>query len=603
MDKTTEKADLSFIEAIKTMGQSIKLSWHISKKSVIIYHIGTVLNVAGIILSTYAAARVIGFLFSALQNSNLKTSVWLWLGVTLFGQLLTTTGNWMQDYNRRLLYTLVNVWSTDAFYEQISRIDINDFYNPSSRNTINKLKNGFSFRSGECVYKSHVVIAETFKTMAIIFTIGTAAWWIAPLLIIFLIPSLLVESVVAKFAWGIWTTRGDEKQVVWSLDTIVSQPDSQLEVRALQSKNKIIQINHQIQSKFQKEMHKIIKENNGRTIIALFGEVVGVAIIEIWLIFRVLYQNSLSVSSYVFYAGIITRLYGSLSMVFSSYSGMQEDLLYSKDFFEFTNKEPTISSPKDAIKLDNKLPKIEFENVSFKYPEGDKNVFENLSFTIEPGEHIALVGENGAGKTTLIKLLLRFYDVDEGAIKINGVDIKQIDLDTWYSQLGTLFQDFNRYPFSIEENITIGGETKKIDKLKSVIQESGVDEIADKLPHGLDTILDSSFEKGVEPSGGQWQRVAIARAFYRDANILILDEPTAAIDSKAEYKIFNSIFDHQAEKGAIIISHRFSTVRRADRILVVSKGKIIQDGNHDELIKQTDGLYHDMFEKQAEGYR
>lgn len=598
-----ENTKLGFTEAIRTIGKSIKLSWRISKKSVLAYHIGNFIGIAGLLLTTYAGAKVISFLFSAIQNSDLKSSVWLWLGIAVFGDLISNIANWLKKYNMKVLYTLASVNSTDLYFKQMCKIDIDDFYNADSRNTINKLRLGFEYRLSECISKSHIVLSELIRSLAIIITVGTAAWWVAPLLIVFLLPSLFIESKMAKLHWGLWQTKGDDKQIVWGLNYYISKPDAQLEIRALQTKNKIIQTNYKIQSNFQKYIHQILKNNSAPTLFAMVGEVIGIALIEIWLIFRVLYQNSLSASSYIFYAGIITRLYGSIGTVFGNYAGMQEDLLFTKDFLEFLGKKPKITSPKSAVKLDRQLPKIEFENVSFKYPEGENKVFDNLSFTIQPGEHIALVGENGAGKTTLIKLLLRFYDVDEGTIKINGVDIKQIDLDTWYSQLGTLFQDFNQYPFTIEENITISGETKKIDKLKSVTEESGVDEIADKLPHGLDTILDSSFEKGVEPSGGQWQRVAIARAFYRDANILILDEPTAAIDAKAEYKIFNSIFEHQAEKGAIIISHRFSTVRRADRILVVSEGKIIQDGSHDELIKQTDGLYHDMFEKQAEGYR
>ena len=235
---------------------------------------------------------------------------------------------------------------------------------------------------------------------------------------------------------------------------------------------------------------------------------------------------------------------------------------------------------------------------------GEVQILWGASMKLEEGKLTCLVGGNGAGKTTIVKLLLRFYEVDRGSIEINGHDLKTFSLSSWYRQLGTLFQDFNGYPLDIQHNITIS-DNDRLDqnKLNRALRDSGVDSIVANLPFGLETVLDSSFKKGIEPSGGQWQRVALARAFYRDANILILDEPTAAIDAKAEYEIFNNIFKHQSEKSTIIISHRFSTVRRADRIIVLEKGSIVEEGSHTELMKHTDGLYREMFEKQAEGYR
>ena len=325
-----------------------------------------------------------------------------------------------------------------------------------------------------------------------------------------------------------------------------------------------------------------------------------------WLLVKLLYRHNLGISSYIFYSGMIARVSGALNTIVGSYTGMQEGLLYAYDFYGFQKVEPTIIGDSEgAIKLPlSETPKIEFKDVSFQYPGSDEWVFKNLSFTINPGEHIALIGENGAGKTTIVKLLLRFYDVSSGAIEINGHDLRTISLDYWYKHLGTLFQEFNQYPLSIQENITIsnGGRVDK-NKLDRALGDSGVSDMVNKLPYGLETVLDSSFKKGTEPSGGQWQRVALARAFYKNANILILDEPTAAIDAKAEYDIFNSIFEHQTKKSTIIISHRFSTVRRADRIIVLEKGRIVETGDHSELLKHNGGLYKEMFEKQAEGYR
>lgn len=199
---------------------------------------------------------------------------------------------------------------------------------------------------------------------------------------------------------------------------------------------------------------------------------------------------------------------------------------------------------------------------------------------------------------------MRLYDVTEGEILINGANIKDVDLDSYWRQIGVLFQDFNRYPFDIQTNIELGRVNKKPTQkeIDRAVELSNLKPILKKLPKGINTILDNSFEEGVEPSGGQWQRVALARAFYRNSNILILDEPTAAVDANAEYEIFNNIFKHYGNKTALIISHRFSTVKRAQRIVVLDKGQIIEQGSHKELMKSSK-LYAEMFTKQAEGYQ
>ena len=228
----------------------------------------------------------------------------------------------------------------------------------------------------------------------------------------------------------------------------------------------------------------------------------------------------------------------------------------------------------------------------------------DFNLVIEKGEKVALVGENGAGKTTIIKLLLRFYDVTEGEILLNGVDIKEIDLETWHEMVGALFQDFIKYQFTFEENVYFGDSKKNgdLEALKGAIKKSGADSYVEDLPKGINQTLGKMFEGGIDLSGGQWQKLALARAFLKDAPILILDEPTSAIDAKAEYEIFEKVQKLQKDKTVIIISHRFSTVRNADRILVLDEGKIIEEGDHKTLMKKN-GLYAELFNIQAQGYK
>jgi len=241
--------------------------------------------------------------------------------------------------------------------------------------------------------------------------------------------------------------------------------------------------------------------------------------------------------------------------------------------------------------------------VSFSYPKSQKKVIKNLNFKIRSGENVALVGKNGAGKTTIVKLLCRFYDVTSGQILINGTNIKDLDIKDWYKYLGTLFQEFIKYDFTVKENITLG-KSNNFDSGKMLLaaKQSGANKFIEDFPKKYDQLLGKQFEGGVELSIGQWQKIAIARAFYESPPILILDEPTSAIDAESEYQIFKNLAKEYKNKSLLLISHRFSTVRNADRILVIDNGEIVEEGSHQELIK-NEGKYANMFNKQAVGYK
>jgi len=292
--------------------------------------------------------------------------------------------------------------------------------------------------------------------------------------------------------------------------------------------------------------------------------------------------------------------------ILNQYSSIDTRTKYLDKFFDFLNTEKIIQSSSNPTTLSSSPTPaiIEFKNVSFKYPKTERFVLKDFNVKIESGEKIALVGENGAGKTTIIKLLLRFYDVTEGEIFINGVNIKELDLDKWHQLVGALFQDFIKYQFTFKENVIFGNLDKKdnMELLKEAIKQSGADKYLEQLPKGIDQVVGKMFDEGIDLSGGQWQKLALARAFFRNAPLLIPDEPTSAIDAKAEYEIFENVQKLQKDKTVIIISHRFSTVRNADRILVLDEGKIIEEGNHEKLMSKK-GLYAELFNLQAEGYK
>jgi ATP-binding cassette subfamily B protein len=283
---------------------------------------------------------------------------------------------------------------------------------------------------------------------------------------------------------------------------------------------------------------------------------------------------------------------------------MYENNLYVNHYFDVLSLPKIVKEPKNPVKLSsNILPKIEFKNVSFSYPGTDNPVLKNLTFSIESNENVAIVGPNGAGKTTIVKLLCRFYDVTGGEILVNGVNIKNIKLSNWYKFLGTLFQEFMHYNFTVKENIILGRPDFYDRKLMvDAAEKSGASEFIKKLPKKYNQILGRQFEGGAELSQGQWQKLAIARAFYESAPILILDEPTSAIDAEAEYDIFNNLLKFYKDKTLFLISHRFSTVRNADKIIVLKEGEIVEIGSHQELLSNNK-LYARMFKKQAIGYK
>jgi ATP-binding cassette subfamily B protein len=282
-----------------------------------------------------------------------------------------------------------------------------------------------------------------------------------------------------------------------------------------------------------------------------------------------------------------------------------EQSLYLDDLFSFFALEPRIRGAAGARQVPVPIRDgFVFEDVGFRYPGSDRWAVRHLAFTLRPGERIALVGENGAGKTTLAKLLVRLYDPSEGRILLDGVDLREYDADSLRRNVGVIFQDFVRYDLVLRENIAVGNIERREDepRIFGAAERSLADTVARRLTGRYDQMLGRRFDGGVDLSGGEWQKVALARAYMRDAQLLILDEPTAALDARAEYEVFLRFSELTAGKMAVLISHRFSTVRMADRILVLRGGELVEDGTHEELVARG-GLYAELFQLQAAGYR
>ncbi len=313
----------------------------------------------------------------------------------------------------------------------------------------------------------------------------------------------------------------------------------------------------------------------------------------------------LSIGTLVFLAGAISGASTNIQQLFSTFSSIADQALFMSDLLEFFAMKPRVVSKPNALPAPRPITQgFEFRDVSFSYPGNSRLVLNNINFRLRPSERIALVGENGQGKTTIVKLLTRLYEVTSGQILLDGIDIREYDLEDLWREIGVIFQDFVRYEMTAARNIGLGRieECDNEFQIRAAAQKSFAEQVVRRLPKGFQQTLGVRFEGGVELSGGEWQRIALARAYLRDAQVLILDEPTAALDARSEHDLFQRFADLTTQKMSVLISHRFSTVRMADRILVLEDGQIAEQGPHDELIKHA-GRYAEMFELQAANYR
>jgi ATP-binding cassette, subfamily B, bacterial len=312
-----------------------------------------------------------------------------------------------------------------------------------------------------------------------------------------------------------------------------------------------------------------------------------------------------SIGLWYLLSGAILQASNNLQQIFSTLSGIADQALFLTDLLAFFEMQPSIRSKPNALPAPRPIVRgFEFRNVSFCYPGNPRLVLDRLSFRLDPRERVALIGENGQGKTTIVKLITRLYDPTEGEVLLDGIDLREYSLDDLYREIGVIFQDFMRYEMTARENIAVGriDELNDLDGLKIAARKSLADQVIAQLPRQYEQMLGRRFDGGVDLSGGEWQKVALARAYLRDAQLLILDEPTASLDARSEFEVFQHFAELTAGKMALFISHRFSTVRMADRIMVLENGRIAEQGSHQQLVA-LGGRYAAMFEMQAASYR
>ena len=428
--------------------------------------------------------------------------------------------------------------------------------------------------------------------------------WLAVVVILAAIPNFISRSRFSEMAFRALTRRAPESRLLSYIETLLTSNETVKEVKLFGLGEPLLARYRHLFTTFFEEDREISRKN---TIASFFwGLLSNLAYYGsyVWVILRAL-AKAITLGDMTMFLSVFRQSQNAVQQLLDSFNRLYESNLYLDNLMDYLKIEPVLTLPENGKIAPAPIQTgIHFHNVSFKYPGSDKIVLQNIDLTIPPGQSIALVGLNGAGKTTLIKLLTRLYDPTEGEILLDGVDLREYDLKSLHQRFGVIFQDYVRYQFSVRENIGFGqiDDLDNQERIESAAEHGGADEVVAELPQGYDTILGRRWERGQELSGGQWQKIALARAFMRKAEVLILDEPTSALDAEAEYEIFLRFRELMAGRISVLISHRFSTVRMADRIVVLSEGKIHELGSHAELMARN-GAYAHLFNLQAEGYR
>lgn len=563
------------------------------------YIVTMVLQVAIEVTQLWVAALVIGEIGSLLSGSGNSEHI-LWLaGVSVVLMTLDKTAWSLLSLFERQLYILGSGGIYRKFNRQLASLSIAQHNNPDVRKLIDRLEyEGYAWKplnfSFELLYTSHAALRFVTSSGIIITQLPVVVF----LLVAGVIPVIFVQRKSGAVGWGIWGDVGDNSRIFWSVSSNLKHKNDIEEILPQQSAGYLLDRADAAIHTYTKKATKVRKQYSMYEIAAGVFEMLMAGASYLWLILRTV-GGALSFNSFVFLSSLIWQTLSSIRLVLLSIARSLEEAPFMEDFVRFTSLKNDLVMADNPKHIGNEPLTITFENVSFRYPRQKRYSLRHVSFSLDAGGHIALVGLNGAGKTTLIRLLLRFYDPTEGRILVNGTDLREIDLDSYYKHIGTLFQSFNKYPLEFMKNITLSNNTDT-KRYKQALEISGADDVLAGI-HGEDTYLQPEFSDGTELSGGQWQRVALARNIYAASDVYILDEPTSAIDALSEQKIFDKLYKELEGKSLITVSHRFNTVRRADDIIVLKNGRIVEQGTHTILMRQK-GLYYEMFTAQAEGY-
>lgn len=537
------------------------------------------------------------------RGGALRSDFWWLVGLEFGLACLTSVLNRIVDYCDTLLADKFIRHISVRIMHHASRLDLASYEDPLFHDKLERARVQATDRLG-MVQQLGRLVQQVITTATLAASILLFSPWLLLVLVACVIPAFLGESHFAFLGYALAFRQTPVKRQIDYLRFLGASKDSAKEL-------KLFGLSKFLTDRFQQLSDDVYVQNVALAKRRLMASAllstlttVGYYGAYAYVIMETL-QGKMTVGTLTFLTGAIAGASTNLQMIFSTFSSIADQSLFLTDLLQFFAVKPTVVSKPGAIKTPRPISLgLEFRNVSFSYPGGGRAVLKNLNLFLRPDERIALIGENGEGKTTIVKLLTRLYDPTFGQILLDGVDLREYDLEDYSSNIAVIFQDFMRYDMTAWENIAVGqiGAQEHLEEVELAARKSLAEGVIKKLPKGYDQMLGRRFETGVDLSGGEWQKVALARAYLRSAQILVLDEPTAALDARSEHEVFERFAELTKGKMALLISHRFSTVKMADRIIVLEQGVIAEEGRHEQLMARG-GRYAEMFELQASSYR
>jgi ATP-binding cassette subfamily B protein len=581
------------------------LAWAASPRSLVKYSILGMINATmppmSVLLGAALVNRIAEARTQAIQLSDMLPIVaGLWLAATA----QRAVGAYM-GYGRNLFIRRVELEAERRLLAQAAKVDLGHFDNSNWHDRLARAKRDVSWRPGDLTW-SVLGLSGNIVTIVLMASLLASLHYVLVVLALAaaLLSLALERSITTRLYEFFYKETPEEREREYFGDLLV-QPRTTKEIRAYVLADYLLGRHRRVSEDLFRQREQMYR--SATRVSMLTGLVTGTTLALAYVFVAVRgAAGAIDPGGVVLVIGAFATVSSTLGQISGTFVAVDQHTTFLEDYFSFLAIEPLVAVPAKPHPLPEwPIESVEFDNVTFTYPGGTEPAVDRLSLSIRRGELVALVGENGAGKSTLVKLLLRFYDVDRGAVRVGGLDLRNLDPEGLRRRIGVLFQDYATYELSVRENVTMGRPDaygSGDENVLRALRDSRSDWLLKKMPKGLDSRVGRLFEGGHDLSGGEWQRLALARIMYRDADIWILDEPTSSLDPEAEAAIFAELKENLSGRIGIVISHRFSTVRIADRIAVVAGGRVTELGTHDELL-MADGRYAQLFELQAAGYR
>ncbi len=597
-----------FWGALRNTPEAFRLVWAASRKAAVLGGLLTLLAAVLPAAQAWVGKLIIDAILEAVALKlasgaglgHVAPYLVLELGLILTGSVISQ----VRSLSDRVLQSqLTNHINSQIIHKAIS-LDLQFFEDPVFYDTLQNARRQADTSALNIVNATLQMAQQVITLISLIVLLLRFSPWLAVIVFVAAVPAFLSQSQYAERAFRATTRRAPEARLLNYLESLLTGNEAVKEIKLFGLGESLLKRYQTLFTQFYLEDRAIAER---RTAAGLAWGMLSNLVYYgsyAWIVLRTV-AGLITLGDMTMFLSIFRQSQGSIRALLDSLNRLYESNLFLDNLIRYLKIEPMLRAPAHGLAAPAPIRQgIEFRDVSFRYPGSDGFVLRHLNLHIQPGERIALVGLNGAGKTTLIKLLTRLYDPTEGSVLLDGVDLREYDLTSLHQRFGVIFQDFVRYQFTVRENIGFGqvDALDDLDRIHAAAERGGAAAIIRDLPREFDTVLGRRWEKGLDLSGGQWQKIALARAFMREAEVMVLDEPTAALDAEAEYEVFQRFGELMAGRIAVLISHRFSTVRMADRIVVLSAGRIVELGSHAELIK-SDGHYARLFNLQAEGYR